>query len=57
MSKFHVVGKLVVELGIVVEAETADEARDIAENIDLDNGWTEVTDDFDIFYVGPWEAN
>jgi len=54
MPKFQVTGKLTVELGILVEAEDADEAAAIAENIDLDNGWTEVTDDFEIFDVSPW---
>lgn len=54
MAKFHVAGKLVIELGILVEAETAEEAREIAEVTDLDE-WVEATDDFEIFYVGPWE--
>ena len=54
MPKFQVTGKLTVELGILVEAEDADEAATIAENIDLDNGWVEVTDDFEIFDVSLW---
>ena len=56
MGKFQVTGKLVVELGILVEAEDAEEARQIAEDIDLDNGWIEVQDDFEIFDVSPWVA-
>ena len=53
MAKFHVVGKLQVELGIIVEAEDENSAQLIAEEIDLSE-WVEVDDEFEVSYVGPW---
>ena len=53
MAKFHVVGKLQVELGIIVEAEDENSAQLIAEEIDLSE-WVEVNDEFEVSYVGPW---
>ena len=52
MAKFHVVGKLQVELGIIVEAEDENSAQLIAEEIDLSE-WVEVDDEFEVSYVRP----
>jgi hypothetical protein len=55
MAKYQVQGKLFVEFGMVVEADSEEEARGIAEETDLDSGgWVEVQDDFEVTWVGLW---
>lgn len=57
MAKWHISGVEKVRMGIVVEANSAEEAREIAEEMDMDQ-WKDGGDyDFEIDYVGPWEED
>jgi len=54
MAKWHVSGVERVRMGVLVEADSADEAREKAEEIDMDK-WTDGGDyDFEIDFVEPW---
>jgi len=57
MAKWHVSGVERVRMGVLVEADSADEAREKAEEIDMDK-WTDGGDyDFEIDFVEPWLEN
>ena len=55
MAKWHVSGVESSRWGILVEADTAEEAMAIAEETELDD-WTDGGDyEFVIDHVSPWE--
>ena len=55
MTKWHVSGVERSRLGILVEANSAEEAREIAEEIDVDQ-WTDGGEyEFEVDHVAPWD--
>ncbi len=57
MAKWHVSGVESVRMGVLVEAESAAEAKEIAEEIDMDQ-WTDGGDyEFVIDHVSPWKED
>lgn len=54
MARWHVSGVEKVRMGILVEAETAEQAQEIAEEIDMDQ-WADGGEyEFEIDHVSPW---
>ncbi len=57
MAKWHVSGVESVRMGVLVEAESAAEAKEIAEEIDMDQ-WTDGGEyEFVIDHVSPWKED
>jgi hypothetical protein len=57
MAKWHVSGVESVRMGVLVEAKSAEEAKEIAEEIDMDQ-WTDGGDYvFVIDHVSPWKED
>ena len=57
MAKWHVSGVEKVRMGILVEADSAEEAKEKAEEIDIGE-WTDGGDyEFEVDFVAPWEEN
>ena len=57
MAKWHISGVEKVRMGILVEADTAEQAQEIAEEIDMDQ-WTDGGEyEFEIDHVSPWKED
>jgi hypothetical protein len=57
MAKWHVSGVESVRMGVLVEAGSAEEAKEIAEEIDMDQ-WTDGGEyEFVIDHVSPWKED
>ncbi len=57
MAKWHVSGVESIRMGVLVEAESAAEAKEIAEEIDMDQ-WTDGGEyEFVIDHVSPWKED
>jgi hypothetical protein len=55
MAKWHVSGVETVRMGILVEADSAEEAQELAEEIDVDQ-WTDGGEyEFVVDHVSPWD--
>jgi hypothetical protein len=55
MAKWHVSGVETNRLGILVEADSAEEAQELAEEIDMDQ-WTDGGEyEFTVDHVSIWE--
>ena len=55
MAKWHVSGVETNRLGILVEADSAEEAQELAEEIDMDQ-WTDGGEyEFPVDHVSLWE--
>lgn len=57
MAKWHVSGVETTRIGILVEAESAEEAQEKAEEIDIDQ-WTDGGEyEFVVDHISPWKED
>ena len=57
MVKWHVSGVETTRIGILVEAESAEEAQEKAEEIDIDQ-WTDGGEyEFVVDHISPWKED